>query len=138
MRRGLAQDYLRAVRTLQEGRGRVSNAQLAKRLGFSPTSVTAMMKRLAARRLLDYEPVKGVRLTFAGEKATLRILERHDVLERFLTDVLGYPCDRASSDAERLEHAASDEFIEQLAGLLDRRETNAFTEGTTRSAAGVA
>ena len=77
-----------------------------------------MVKRLAEQRLVTHEPYYGVRLTGAGELAALRIIRRHRVLELFLTEFLGYPWDRVHDEAERLEHAASDELIERLATLL--------------------
>ena len=77
-----------------------------------------MVKRLAEQRLVAHEPYYGVRLTGAGELAALRIIRRHRVLELFLQEVLGYQWDRVHDEAERLEHAASDELIERLAALL--------------------
>ena len=77
-----------------------------------------MVKRLAEQRLVSHEPYYGVRLTGAGELAALRIIRRHRVLELFLQEVLGYEWDRVHDEAERLEHAASDELIERLATLL--------------------
>ena len=77
-----------------------------------------MVKRLAEQRLVTHEPYYGVRLTGAGELAALRIIRRHRVLELFLTEILGYPWDRVHDEAERLEHAASDELIDRLATLL--------------------
>src|SRR3712207_2131864 len=58
----------------------------------------------------------------AGELAALRIVRRHRVLELFLVEVLGYEWDRVHDEAERLEHAASDELIERLARLLGEPE----------------
>jgi DtxR family Mn-dependent transcriptional regulator len=63
-----------------------------------------------------------VRLTAAGELAALRIIRRHRVLELFLAETLGYEWDRVHDEAERLEHAASDELIERLARLLGEPE----------------
>lgn len=77
-----------------------------------------MVKRLAEQRLVSHEPYYGVRLTGAGEMVALRIIRRHRVLELFLQEVLGYPWDSVHDEAERLEHAASDELIERLATLL--------------------
>jgi Mn-dependent DtxR family transcriptional regulator len=81
-----------------------------------------MIKRLAEQDLLRHEPYYGVRLTGAGELAALRIIRRHRVLELFLVEVLGYEWDRVHDEAERLEHAASDELIERLARLLGEPE----------------
>jgi DtxR family Mn-dependent transcriptional regulator len=69
---------------------------------------------------VSYEPYYGVRLTARGELAALRIIRRHRVLELFLQQVLEYPWDRVHDEAERLEHAASDELIERLAAFLGK------------------
>jgi DtxR family Mn-dependent transcriptional regulator len=118
----VVEDYLKAVWALQQTEAPVSTSRIAERLGLSPAAVTAMVKRLAEQGLLRHEPYYGVRLTGAGELAALRIVRRHRVLELFLVEVLGYAWDRVHDEAERLEHAASDELIERLARLLGEPE----------------
>jgi len=118
----VVEDYLKAVWSLQQTETPVATSRIAERLGLSPAAVTAMVKRLAEQNLLRHEPYYGVRLTAAGELAALRIVRRHRVLELFLVEVLGYEWDRVHDEAERLEHAASDELIERLARLLGEPE----------------
>ncbi|HEU4631907.1 MAG TPA: metal-dependent transcriptional regulator [Gemmatimonadaceae bacterium] len=115
----VVEDYLKTIWKLQQqGGGPASTSGIAEQLGLSAAAVTAMVKRLAEQRLVTHEPYYGVRLTAAGELAALRIIRRHRVLELFLQEVLGYEWDRVHDEAERLEHAASDELIERLATLL--------------------
>ena len=114
----VVEDYLKAIWTLQQTEAPVSTSRIAERLGLSAAAVTAMVKRLAEQNLLRHEPYYGVRLTPSGELASLRIIRRHRVLELFLTEILGYDWDRVHDEAERLEHASSDELIERLARLL--------------------
>lgn len=114
----VVEDYLKAIWMLQQTEAPVSTSRIAERLGLSAAAVTAMVKRLAEQHLLRHEPYYGVRLTPAGELAGIRIIRRHRVLELFLTEMLGYEWDRVHAEAERLEHAASDELIERLARLL--------------------
>ena len=113
------EDYLKAVYEL-ERRGAVAVATnaLAERLGVAPASVTGMVRRLAEQGLLEYERYRGVRLTAAGRMAALRTLRRHRIIESYLATVLGYPWDRVHGEAERLEHAASDELIDRMASAL--------------------
>ena len=118
----VVEDYLKAVWMLQQAESPVSTSRIAERLGLTAAAVTAMIKRLAEQDLLRHEPYYGVRLTAAGEMAALRIIRRHRVLELFLVDKLGYEWDRVHDEAERLEHAASDELIERLARLLGEPE----------------
>jgi DtxR family transcriptional regulator, Mn-dependent transcriptional regulator len=114
----VVEDYLKAVWMLQQAESPVSTSRIAERLGLTSAAVTAMIKRLAEQNLLRHEPYYGVRLTAAGELEALRIIRRHRVLELFLAEKLGYEWDRVHDEAERLEHAASDELIERLAKLL--------------------
>jgi DtxR family transcriptional regulator, Mn-dependent transcriptional regulator len=118
----VVEDYLKAIWALQQRESPVSTSRIADRLGLSSAAVTAMVKRLAEQNLLRYEPYHGVSLTESGELASLRIIRRHRVLELFLTEVLGYEWDRVHDEAERLEHAASDELIERLVRLLGEPE----------------
>ncbi|AHG91898.1 iron dependent repressor [Gemmatirosa kalamazoonensis] len=113
------EDYLKAVYELERrfGGAAATNA-LAERLGVAPASVTGMVRRLADQGLLEYERYRGVRLTDAGRLAALRTLRRHRIIESYLATVLGYPWDRVHGEAERLEHAASDELIDRMAAAL--------------------
>jgi DtxR family Mn-dependent transcriptional regulator len=77
-----------------------------------------MIKRLAAIGLLEHVPYRGVHLTKPGESEALRVLRRHRILETYLCGRLGYHWDDVHAEAERLEHAASDELIEHMADAL--------------------
>jgi DtxR family transcriptional regulator, Mn-dependent transcriptional regulator len=114
----VVEDYLKAVWMLQQAESPVATSRIAERLGLTPAAVTAMVKRLDEQGLVRHEPYYGVRLTASGELAALRIIRRHRVLELFLVETLGYDWDGVHAEAERLEHAASDELIDRLARLL--------------------
>jgi DtxR family Mn-dependent transcriptional regulator len=112
------EDYLKAIYELESRQGSASTSDVADALEVAPASVTGMVRRLAAQGYLDHTPYRGVQLTDAGRRAALRTIRRHRVLESYLTGVLGYPWDRVHDEAERLEHAASDELIERMAHAL--------------------
>jgi len=112
------EDYLKAIYDLERVGAPASTNDIADRLAISPASVSGMMRRLAEQRLITHEPYRGVRLTGAGRKAALRTLRRHRILECYLIEVLGYEWDGVHDEAERLEHAASDELIERMAARL--------------------
>ena len=112
------EDYLKAIYELELVGAPASTNDIADRLAISPASVSGMMRRLAEQRLITHEPYRGVRLTGAGRKAALRTLRRHRILECYLIEVLGYEWDGVHDEAERLEHAASDELIERMAARL--------------------
>lgn len=118
----VVEDYLKAIWTLQQAEAPVATSRIAERLRLTSAAVTSMMKRLADQKLVRHEPYYGVQLTAAGELEALRIIRRHRIIELFLTETLGYDWDRVHEEAERLEHAASDELIERLARLLGEPE----------------
>jgi DtxR family transcriptional regulator, Mn-dependent transcriptional regulator len=112
------EDYLKAIYELESRMGTASTSDVADALAVAPASVTGMIRRLATQGYLDHEPYRGVKLTDAGRRAALRTIRRHRILESYLTGVLDYPWDRVHDEAERLEHAASDELIERMAAAL--------------------
>jgi DtxR family Mn-dependent transcriptional regulator len=78
-----------------------------------------MVHHLAEQGFLDYQPYHGVRLTPSGERAAVRVLERHRVIKTHLMRMLHCPWTVAEAEAERLEHAVSDELRERMAAALD-------------------
>src|SRR3954471_8014059 len=115
---GPVEDYLKAIYDLERVGEPAATNDIAVRLAISPASVSGMVRRLADQGLITHEPYRGVRLTGEGRTAALRTLRRHRILECYLTEVLGYPWDRVHDEAERLEHAASEELIERMAAAL--------------------
>lgn len=115
---GPVEDYLKAIYELASRDGVAATSDVANALGVAPASVTGMIRRLAAQGLLDYVKYRGVHLTPDGRRAALSTIRRHRILETYLTRVLGYPWDRVHDEAERLEHAASDELIECMSAAM--------------------
>jgi DtxR family Mn-dependent transcriptional regulator len=96
---------------------------LADNLGVSPGTITAMVKKLAERRLVDHTPYKGVELTEDGRRLAVAAIRRHRVVERFLSDMLGYAWNEADRLAPAFEHDLPDEVLERLFVALDRPTT---------------
>jgi len=113
------EDYLKAIYGLSDAGDPASTSAIAEALDIQPASVTGMIKRMAESGLLEHVPYKGVRLTEPGTLEALKVLRRHRILETYLCERLGYSWDDVHDEAERLEHAASDRLIEQMAGALD-------------------
>jgi len=113
------EDYLKVIYSLCEPGEVASTSSIADTLEVQPASVTGMVKRLAESGYLEHVPYRGVQLTEAGTRAALRILRRHRVLESYLTERLGYRWEDVHQEAERLEHASSDELIERMATALE-------------------
>lgn len=112
------EDYLKAIYGLCESGRSASTSAIAEALDIQPASVTGMIKRLAESGLVEHVPYKGVRLTERGSRDALRVLRRHRILETYLCERLGYSWDDVHDEAERLEHAASEELVEKMATAL--------------------
>src|SRR5918998_1610482 len=110
-------DYLKAIWEISRSGG-ASTKEVANRLSVSSASVTNMFGRLQEMGLVKYERYRGASLTGAGLVEALRLVRRHRLIETFLTEHLGYSWQDVHKEAERLEHAVSDEFTERLAELL--------------------
>ncbi len=105
------------------GAGDAHTGVLAERLGLSPGTITATIKRLADRGLVDHKPYKGVELTATGRQAAITSIRRHRIVERFLADMLGYAWNEADRLATRFEHELPQEVEDRMYVALDRPAT---------------
>lgn len=112
------EDYLKAIYELQRRGSAATTTDLAAHLRVAPASVTGMVRRLAEQGLLTHEPYHGVQLTEQGRRGALRTLRRHRVIEAYLVQALGFGWDEVHDEAERLEHAASDDLIDRMARAI--------------------
>lgn len=118
------EDYLKIIFDLSQPTGVAGTNEIAAALGIAPPSVSGMIRRLAEQGLITHEPYRGVRLTKAGRRAALRTIRRHRIIEAYLTTALGYAWDRVHDEAERLEHAASDELVDRMAAAIGEPTTD--------------
>ncbi|ASR54900.1 metal-dependent transcriptional regulator [Cellulomonas sp. PSBB021] len=115
----VAQDYLKVVWSATEWAERpVTTKLLATRLGVGASTVSETVRRLADQGLLTHEPYGAVGLTDEGRRHALAMVRRHRLVETFLVEVLGYGWDEVHDEAEVLEHAVSDVFVERVAERL--------------------
>src|SRR2546422_10644824 len=113
------QDYAKAVYALEERQGgAVSTNDLADRLGLTPGSVSAMIRKLSELGLLEHEPYHGVRLTKRGREVALEVVRHHRLIELFLAEELGMPWDRVHAEAEVVEHVLSEDLEQLIATRL--------------------
>jgi DtxR family Mn-dependent transcriptional regulator len=110
------QHYLRAIYKLGVDGDRVTVTSLARAQSVSPASASAMVKKLAALDLVEHSPYRGVRLTPAGERVAVEVIRHHRLLELYLAETLGLHIDEVHDEADRLEHALS----EELEARIDR------------------
>jgi DtxR family transcriptional regulator, Mn-dependent transcriptional regulator len=104
------QDYVKEIYKLEASGRRVSTSALAAELGISPPSVTSMLKKLATLDLVKHERYHGARLTPKGERVALEVIRHHRLIEQYLSQTLGLPIDALHVEADRLEHALSEEL----------------------------
>jgi DtxR family transcriptional regulator, Mn-dependent transcriptional regulator len=118
------EDYLKVIYKLQQESGIATNSEVSRRMGTSPAAATKMIKQLAERQLVEYEPYQGVRLTPVGEKVALEIIRHHRLLELYLHQALGYGWDEVDAEAEQLEHHISEELEERINQMLGNPTTD--------------
>ena len=115
----VTQDYLKVIWSAREWSDEpVTTKLLAARLGVGASTVSETVRRLADAGLVTHEPYGAVHLTDEGRRHALAMVRRHRLIETFLVEVLGYGWDEVHDEAEVLEHAVSDVFVERLASRL--------------------
>jgi DtxR family Mn-dependent transcriptional regulator len=87
-------------------------------MGVAPPSATAMMKKLAALGLARHERYRGVELTPIGERLALEVVRHHRLLELYLAETLEVGLDAVHDEADRLEHALSEELEARIDAAL--------------------
>jgi DtxR family Mn-dependent transcriptional regulator len=119
LRTPAVEDYSKAIFALQSrGEAPVTTNALAERLGITPGSVSAMLKKLDDLGLISHEPYRGVRLTAEGRRLALEVIRHHRLLESFLAESLGMSWDRVHAEAEILEHVLSEDLEQLIANKL--------------------
>lgn len=113
------ENYLKAICALSEASGEVFVSDLASRLEVKLPTVTSMLKKLAAKKLVVYAPYKGVRLTDKGRKEALFIIRKHRLSELFLVKVMGLGWEEVHEIAEQLEHVNSTRFYDRIDEMLN-------------------
>lgn len=112
------EDYLRAIYLLRESEQGTGVTKIAKRLKLSKSTVSERIKELVKGGLATADPYASVQLTKKGEDLAKKLTYKHRLIEVFLSDVLKMSKDKVHAEAERLEHALSDEVIKRLAKFL--------------------
>ena len=116
-------EMLKAVYRLSKGGSDAHTGALAEHLGIAPGTVTATVKRLAERGVVDHRPYKGVELTPMGRRSAVAAIRRHRIVERFLSDYLGYAWHEADRLAGSFESELPQEIEERMFDALGRPTT---------------
>ncbi|RWZ51222.1 metal-dependent transcriptional regulator [Labedella phragmitis] len=111
----MAQDYVSAIWKAEEWSDEHAAAgDIAARLGVATSTVSGNLKKLVADGLVEHERYGAVTLTSDGRAAAVQMVRRHRLLESYLVERLGYGWDEVHDEAEHLEHAASETFIDRI------------------------
>lgn len=113
------ENYLKSIYHLQQGQEAVSTNAVADLLQTRAASVTDMLKKLNAKKLLHYKPYYGFYLSTEGKKVAANIIRRHRLWEVFLAKKLGFGWNEVHPLAEELEHVSSKKLIDKLEAYLN-------------------
>ncbi|HMN32441.1 MAG TPA: metal-dependent transcriptional regulator [Chitinophagaceae bacterium] len=112
------ENYLKALFSLSNEKGEVNVNDLSKRLEIKMPTVTSMMKRLASKKLVNYESYKPLRLTIKGKKEAALIIRKHRLTEMYLVEKMGFGWEQVHNIAEQIEHIQSPELFAKMDELL--------------------
>lgn len=111
----VAQDYLKVIWSATEwGDPPITTTGLARRFDTTSANVSVTLRRLESHGLLSYQPYRPAELTELGQRLAVAMVRRHRLLETFLATELGYAWDEVHDEAERLEHAVSEELLRRI------------------------
>lgn len=113
------EDYIRAIYLLQETGNDPGIVQIAKRLNLSKSTVSERIKELTHDGLTLSRPYSTITLSKSGLALGKKMTYKHRLIEVFLHQTLKLPMNKVHVEAERLEHAFSDEAIKHLAIFLN-------------------
>ncbi len=138
------EEYCECIYELAEDDVDVIQARIADRLQVSRPAVSEMMRRLETEGLITTE--RGIRLTRTGIELAERVVRRHRLAERFLTDLLDLPWAEAHHEAGKWEHVMSEHVEAAINRVLGNPTTcphgnpipgSAYVEGASRPLADV-
>lgn len=114
------EDYLEVIYHIAREKGAARARDIGSRLSVAPPSVTAALKLLAEKELINYVPYDVITLTASGHQVVADVIHRHEALRDFLINVLDVSPDLAEPAACKMEHAVPTDIIERLIDFTSR------------------
>ena len=113
------EDYLEAIFDLDKEKKVVRVKDIAKRMDVKMPTVSSMLKSLNDRGLVNYEKYEYVELTKAGADVGKEMRRRHEILLKFLTEILQIEFRTADEEACKMEHALSGDTLDSLTDFME-------------------
>ncbi|MCP4291185.1 MAG: metal-dependent transcriptional regulator [bacterium] len=117
------EDYLEAIHHIAVSNGAARAKDIAMALNVKNASVTQALRSLAEKNLVNYAPYEVITLTPQGQSIADDVIQRHEVLEQFLSQVLGFPADEADENACIMEHSINRPILDRLAQFMEYFQT---------------
>jgi|TARA_Y100000310_G_C20692873_1_gene823504 DtxR family Mn-dependent transcriptional regulator len=118
------EDYLRIIYYLLEKNQEAKSVDVAEYLNVTKPSVSEMLRNLDKDGLIQYKKYSKIKLTNKGFNLARNLTARHRIIESFLKDTLKINPQKIHYEANKLEHAFSDESIMKLSKLLKNPKTD--------------
>lgn len=108
------EDYLEAIVSLVERKGTARTRDIAAALNVHKSTVTAALRSLAEKGLINYSAYEAATLTPRGRDAAQDVVRRHEIVRDFFIRVLALNEATADANACRMEHVLDSEVMERL------------------------
>lgn len=109
------EEYLKAMYLLKSTNNEIKVTSIANKLNKTKASVNNAINTLKSEGLVNYEPYGHIELTEAGEMEALKIIEANDIINLFLTEVIGATKENAEKEAIKVKTVLSSDTINKIA-----------------------
>lgn len=108
------EDYIEVISNHLKYHQKVRAIDISRELNVSRASVSEALKRLADMGLINYSRYDVISITEEGEKAAQRVINRHNLLKSFFTEILGLKDNEAAENACKIEHVITENVYNRL------------------------
>jgi len=113
------ENYLKAIyKIAEDGDSFITTNDIARKINTKAASVTDMLRKLSAKKLIKYKKYYGVALTDHGKKVALSVIRSHRLWEMLLVKTLKFKWDEVHDVAEQLEHIRSEKLVQHIDKFL--------------------
>ncbi len=113
------EDYLESIYHIEASKGAARAKDIAVAMKVKNASVTQALRSLSEKKLVNYAPYEVITLTDQGRQIALDVVRRHEILEKFLSQVLGFPFEEADRNACLMEHSINRPILDRLIKFVE-------------------